>query len=36
LPCGCPPRTLTMYVSKAINRNIHILMENYDAMRKRS
>jgi hypothetical protein len=34
LPCGCPPSTLIMYVSKVINRNICMLMENYCAMRK--
>jgi hypothetical protein len=34
--CGCPPSTLTTYVSKDLNRNIRMLMENYRAMRKRS
>jgi hypothetical protein len=34
LSFGCPPSTLTMYVSKALKRNIHMLIENYRAMRK--
>jgi hypothetical protein len=33
---GCPPSTLTTYVSKSLNRNICMLMENYGAMKKRS
>jgi hypothetical protein len=36
LPCWYPPSTLTMYVSKVINKNICMLVENYRAMRKRS
>jgi hypothetical protein len=31
--CGCPT-TLTTYVSKALNRNICMLMKDYRAMRK--
>jgi hypothetical protein len=34
LPCGCPSSTLTTYVSKALNKNNHMLMQNYCAMRK--
>jgi ribosomal protein L18E len=36
LPFGCPLSTLTMYVSKALNRNIRMLVETYRAMRKQS
>jgi hypothetical protein len=36
LPCGCPTSTLTTYVSKGLNRNIRMLIENYHAIRKRS
>jgi hypothetical protein len=35
LPFGCPPSTLTMYVSKALNKNIRMLVKNYRATRKR-
>jgi hypothetical protein len=36
LPFRCLPSTLTMYVSKALNRNIRMLIENYRAMMKQS
>jgi hypothetical protein len=34
LTFGCPPSTLTTYVSKALNKNIRMLIENYRAMKK--
>jgi hypothetical protein len=36
LSFGYPPSILTTYKSKAINRNIRMLMNNYCARRKRS
>jgi hypothetical protein len=32
LSFGRPPTILTTYVSKALNQNIRMLMENYSAM----